>query len=151
MVAASLGQSRMIQLLLTRGANLEVADLVSGYRAIHKAAQNGSLETAKILIDVGAQLEIENDMGQSPLTYAIYSERPVIVRPLLERGAIMNIPSGWKRYESMLDFSLGLSSNPVTMVLLDFYVQRKQDDGLVLSQALIAAIRSKSPEFCSLL
>ncbi|MCJ1321362.1 hypothetical protein MMC15_006706 [Xylographa vitiligo] len=143
MVAASLGQSRMIQLLLTRGANLEVADLVSGYRAIHKAAQNGSLETAKILIDVGAQLEIENDMGQSPLTYAIYSERPVIVRPLLERGAIMNIPSGWKRYESMLDFSLGLSSNPVTMVLLDFYVQRKQDDGLLVIDAWMKKVAAK--------
>ncbi|MCJ1396844.1 Ankyrin-2 [Xylographa trunciseda] len=71
MAAARSSQSRMVQLFLTRGADLEVANLNSGDRAIHEAAQNELLETAKVLIDGGARLEIEGNSGQSPLTYAI--------------------------------------------------------------------------------
>ena len=146
LMAATFGQSRMIQLLLLRGADLEVADS-EGDRAIHEAARNGSLETVKMLIDGGAEVNLENNSGISPLGFAIYNEYPAIVRLLLDRGAKMKIPSRWDYYKSLLGFTWGLSSTEVTKVILDFYAQGKQEDGLTPAKALIVAIKKRSESF----
>ncbi|GAW27411.1 putative ankyrin-3-like isoform X4 [Rosellinia necatrix] len=96
----------MIQLLVQRGANLELMN-GSGERAIHKAAEGGAYEATKILLDGGSPLETETFMGKTPLSLAIYWEYPKVVRLLLERNAKIRLPRRWNHYSSVLSFAMG--------------------------------------------
>ncbi|RYP20773.1 hypothetical protein DL765_002606 [Monosporascus sp. GIB2] len=147
--AVSGGHPRMVELLILRGADTGHKNS-SGDCAILLSTNNGLYETTKILVDTGAQLDIEGDDGASPLGWAIYFEHPVLVRLLLEGGARMRLPTRWNHYSSLLDFSWGLSTLPVTEVLLHYYIQGKHEDGLTPAEALITAIRRVSSELLKL-
>jgi uncharacterized protein len=64
-----------------------------GASALHKAAPNGSIETARLLLDAGAYLQLQSaDVGHTPLVDAIWSKNTEMVRFLLNCGSIKNIP-----------------------------------------------------------
>ncbi|KAI1123617.1 ankyrin repeat-containing domain protein [Nemania abortiva] len=127
--ASNSGQSRTVELLLLRGADVEARDS-AGNRAIHKASQAGFLEVIKLLIDRGADLEVEDSEGRSPLCIAIYYEHHTIVDLLLRRGAILKTCHRWDRYNTVLEFSW-------------------VDDGFTPVKALIAAIDRHDKTFMS--
>ena len=54
--------------------------------AIHSSATN----IAKLLIENGATIELEDNPNATPLSYAIYYGNPEIVKMLIERGANVN-------------------------------------------------------------
>jgi ankyrin repeat protein len=54
---------------------------------LHQASQSGSLEVARLLIDHGADLEVQDKHGNTPLHEASMSESVEIARLLLELGA----------------------------------------------------------------
>ncbi|RYO85040.1 hypothetical protein DL766_007922 [Monosporascus sp. MC13-8B] len=143
------GHPRMVEQLILRGADTGHKDS-SGDCAILLSTRRGLFEVTKILVDSGARLDIEGEDGESPLGRAIYSEHPVLVRLLLERGARMRLPTRWNRYSSLLDFSWGLSKPPVTEVLLHFYTQGKHEDHLTPTEALITALGRGSSKLLKL-
>lgn len=59
--------------------------------ALHIAARNGHIECVRILIDAGADKNIQNKNGATPLMNAVLYEHIDIVRFLIEAGANLNI------------------------------------------------------------
>lgn len=79
------GNTRMAQLLLTRGANVNATDR-RGWTPLHIALDVGHLDVAKILVDNGADLNAPSH-GWSPLDVALYRQHYDMVVLLTRRGA----------------------------------------------------------------
>ncbi|XP_071721698.1 probable protein S-acyltransferase 23 [Rutidosis leptorrhynchoides] len=73
--------------LLQNGARVEAAD-VNGYRAVHVAAQYGQTAFLNhIVVRYGAECDVPDSEGRSPLHWAAYKGYPDTVRLLLFRDA----------------------------------------------------------------
>ncbi|KAH3763802.1 transient receptor potential channel pyrexia [Pelomyxa schiedti] len=77
----------MVEMLLKAGANVEHSDS-RGRTALHIAAglpgNSGGAEVVQMLIDAGAFLDPEDDLGQTPI---FYCKDPAIVKVLITAGA----------------------------------------------------------------
>ena len=69
MLAAGLGYSRVVRILLNKGANVAMVDS-SGMTALHWAAQGGHLAVTKLLVKAGADVEAKASQGCTPLNLA---------------------------------------------------------------------------------
>jgi ankyrin repeat protein len=110
MWAAAENHSEVAKLLIDAGAEVNATSLVfdfkfrkvasGGTQAIYSkggltallfAARQGSLETARVLIDAGADLnQTEPDFGFTPLLEAIYNDHYDLAGLLVEKGANLN-------------------------------------------------------------
>jgi len=81
MMAAFYGKSKMISLLLNHGVNVNVyLERSSGFHshatALHQAVFSGSLESVKLLVDTGADLNAKDRIYDgTPLDWAIYMQK----------------------------------------------------------------------------
>ena len=87
MDAALAGKVEIIRQHITVGTNLDQRDLQSGSTALITAATFGQTEVAQILIENGADLEIQNNEGSTALMTATFLCHTEIVKALLEKGA----------------------------------------------------------------
>ncbi len=88
MIATGLGNSQLVQLLLDRGADVHILDTNMGASALHKAAQSGVIDVAKLLIEHGAFVDLQSPtLGHTPLIDAVWHKRTAMVRYLLAQGA----------------------------------------------------------------
>lgn len=85
--AAKKGNMERVQVLLDRGAYIDVPDYY-GNTALHYASKEGHLEVVQLLMDKGANLNLENDKGCSVLQSAVCNEQVEITRLLLTREEI---------------------------------------------------------------
>ncbi|XP_065647040.1 myotrophin isoform X2 [Hydra vulgaris] len=71
-------------------------DIGNGTRLIHCAADYGQLEIIDYLISIGANINVVDKHGNSPLLNAVYEGHTSCVKLLLDKGADKNIksPSG---------------------------------------------------------
>ena len=53
-----------------KGAKLDVKDKFEGETALHLASRNEHLEVVKLLIERGADINIKNNEGETPLDFA---------------------------------------------------------------------------------
>ncbi|KAF2135963.1 uncharacterized protein K452DRAFT_322730 [Aplosporella prunicola CBS 121167] len=60
---------------------------------LNSAANNGHLETVKLLLEKGADLSVSNNDGWTPLNSAADSGHLEIVKFLLEKGADLSVSS----------------------------------------------------------
>ena len=51
------------------------------------AAEHGYVDVVRLLLDGGAEVDCEDDLGQTPLSVAVRLEHRDIVRLLIEKGA----------------------------------------------------------------
>jgi ankyrin repeat protein len=79
------GTTRIVKLMLDKGADAKVRDQV-GFTPLLRASFNGDVETAKLLIDRGANVNASG-LGMTPLFGAVNGNRAVLVHLLLEHGA----------------------------------------------------------------
>jgi hypothetical protein len=90
MIAALSGNLKMVDCLLTRGANPNAAG-PAGRTALHLAVRRtGSLEVCKRLAEAGADINATDEQGSTPLIEAIHSEQLDIARWLLDNHADVN-------------------------------------------------------------
>lgn len=69
---------------------------VDGFYALHRAASTGSFECLQYLVTKGAQLEVRDNDGSSPLDAAVYEGEFDCARFLIEKGAsITHIRDGF--------------------------------------------------------
>ncbi len=68
-----------------------VNSILDGYSLLHWAAQEGYIEIAKVLITVGADLNIKDDCGFSPLHKAVGENQVDLVRLLINNGADVDV------------------------------------------------------------
>ena len=54
---------------------------------LHLACEYGNVDGAKLLVDNGAEIEVANFRGRTPMMQAIYEGHIMVVRLLLEKGA----------------------------------------------------------------
>lgn len=87
-VAAGRGEPRLTELLLTAGGDPLLLDTPMGASALHRAAQSGVVDVARLLLDGGAFIDLQAPThGHTPLIDASWHKQPPMVRFLLERGA----------------------------------------------------------------
>ena len=61
---------------------------------LHDAARAGSLETLKLLVEFGAQVNQRDREGLAAIHVAVRERRPAVIAALLDAGADVNLPDG---------------------------------------------------------
>ena len=87
--AAIEGHKEIVELLIAKGADVEVADLLSA-TPLHRAASWGHKEIAELLITKGANVNAEDKWGNTPLHLAAYKGHKENVKLLIAKGADVN-------------------------------------------------------------
>ncbi len=88
MSAAFKGNSRILTLLLERGASINSVNNVAGESALSIAAGSGHQKCVKILLEHGADVGVR-PLGQSLLAFMKYAQHPSeeVIQLLVEAGA----------------------------------------------------------------
>jgi len=81
------GDRAMLELLLRKGAKVDVGGGEKDYRMIHTAAAKGDLERLRFLLSKGADVNARNKTGDAPLHLASFNGHVEAVRFLLDNGA----------------------------------------------------------------
>jgi ankyrin repeat protein len=76
-------------------ATIRFPEVSGGFTALHFAAQQGVVESARVLLDAGADVNSSHPEHGSPLVIAIASGHEDMAKFLLERGADPNIKDAW--------------------------------------------------------
>lgn len=87
-LAADLGFDEIVKMLILRGAPLEAKDK-NGHTALSICAKNGHLTTLKILINAGANVNVE-PQGRSVLMHVVEKNNMLISQLLIAAGADLN-------------------------------------------------------------
>lgn len=80
-----LGNPKVAELLLERGANPNLPDPSTGSLPVHDAAREGFLDTLQVLISGGARLDLPNRYGRLPLQEAAENGQSHVVHFLARR------------------------------------------------------------------
>lgn len=136
MIASGLGQVQMVELLLAAGADPNLLDSRMGASALHKAAQGGVPEVARLLLEHGAFIDIQSPtLGHTPLHDAVWHKKLDMVKFLLSRNAKTTlrthggaIPLNFARAENLREIE--------TTLLAD----DERRAGIVKAQTLMAAV-----------
>lgn len=94
----------LIRQHIKAGTNLNEKDPYGGSSPLISAAVFGKTEIAQILIEAGADINIQNNEGSTALHSAAFFCRPEIVKMLLDKGVDKTIKNkyGSTAYESVL-------------------------------------------------
>jgi ankyrin repeat protein len=76
-------------------ATVRFAKVSGGFNPLHFAAQQGDVESARILLDAGADINSPHPEHGSPLIIAIASGHEALATFLLDKGADPNITDAW--------------------------------------------------------
>ncbi|MBA1273963.1 MULTISPECIES: ankyrin repeat domain-containing protein [Stutzerimonas] len=138
MIASALGQSQMVELLLTAGANVLAIEPRMGATALHKAAQSGNADVIELLIKHGAFVDQQSPiLGNTALMDAVLHKHEEAVRELLERGARTTIRNHWQQSALELANQVGL---PPIVRLIE--TRNQADAERVRALTLIAAAKA---------
>jgi uncharacterized protein len=101
--AVASGNVEVLKQHMAAGTNINEKDPYGGSSPLISASLFGKTEIAKILIDAGAEINIQNNDGSTALHTASFFCRPEIVAMLLKRGADKTIKNnfGSTAYESV--------------------------------------------------
>lgn len=77
----------LIACLEIGGAELNAKETEQGNTALHFAAANGSFKKVKALVEAGAEINIQNAVGNTPLMSACINDNVLIVSYLISKGA----------------------------------------------------------------
>ncbi len=89
--ATERGFSKIAQLLIDYGANVNFRDKKLGFTPLHKAVVAGSREVVEVLLRCGAEIDIKDFDGQPPLFLAVCKGQLEIVSELLKKGADVTV------------------------------------------------------------
>jgi len=83
------GDLQLIQLLIDRGVDVNVADRGQRWTALHFAARDQNAPAVRSLLDAGAAVDPVDVFGNTPLWRAVMNVKadPAAIRELLARGA----------------------------------------------------------------
>ena len=79
--------------LIALGADLEWQDKEDGSTALHLCASYNHPEIARMLLDAGADVNIQDEYGWTALHWCAIHNRPEIARMLIDAGADKTIPN----------------------------------------------------------
>ena len=88
--AVSGGYNDIVQLLLTKGASIDVVDKDNN-TPLHHAARYGHTSIVELLLSKGASIEAKNEYLDPPLHHAAWNGHTSTVELLLEKGASIEV------------------------------------------------------------
>ena len=86
-LAAKVGTPRLVRMLLARGAKLEASWKNEGVTPLLDAVYDGRADTARVLLEAGANPNVVGREGMTPLLYAVQKANYALVEILLKAGA----------------------------------------------------------------
>jgi uncharacterized protein len=89
--AAKRGFMAIVQLLLKRGADVNLPNVSTRSTALHYAAGHGDMALARLLLEHGAKLNVSDSQGETPLMYALVEGEVEVFHLLLEHGADVDL------------------------------------------------------------
>jgi hypothetical protein len=113
------GHADIVSLLADNGANVnarlagERTTSTSGASPLHLAATNGKSEAMKVLMEKGADINAEDDYGDTALHYAVNKGQEEMVRGLLCLGARVDAVDDYGR----TPLSLAEGNDSITKIL----------------------------------
>jgi hemoglobin len=81
------GAGKVVRILVDAGADVNAVDRVKRCTPLHMAARRGNVEIAEALLDLGAEIEARDSLGETPLRRAVNCNKPEVARLLVARGA----------------------------------------------------------------
>ncbi len=81
------GQMEIAELLIDKGANVNIKGQEGGVTPLHLAATKGNKEMVKLLISRGADVELTDKYGRKPLHYAKSFNQYAVMEILLQYEA----------------------------------------------------------------
>lgn len=91
-----------------------------GNTALHLAALAGNLQEVQTLLEGGSDVDAENSLNATALTFAILKNQSAIVRALLTHGAYVHARVRWEKPPiTVLMFAAALGSSEIVKELLD--------------------------------
>jgi ankyrin repeat protein len=75
---------RFVRLLLDHGADPNIREREDGNTPLHLASQNGRTEIARLLVEHGASVEVQDNLGRTPLDVASWWRHDEIIKLLTE-------------------------------------------------------------------
>ncbi len=104
--------------LIVLGANVNWQDEDNyNLTPLHWAALNGSVEIARMLIDAGADVNVQTNGGRTPLHWAARRGEVEIARMLIDAGADVNVQDEWGK--TSLHYAAEYEQIEVIKMLLD--------------------------------
>ena len=138
MIASGLGQSQMVELLLTAGAQVLTIEPRMGATALHKAALSGNPDVVELLLEHGAFVDQQSPiLGHTALLDAVIYKHDDVVRMLLKRGARTSIPNHWN--ETALEIARRDGLDAIARLI---EAKNEADEEEVRAQTLVPAIKA---------
>lgn len=138
-IAASLGNTNMVRMLIQQGASLDRRDSVGGDSALWHALDNGHLETAKALLDEGMDINTLNTNDCPSLHLAVSTDRVDAVRFLIQNGARLQHPEE-EGTEGAVDI-FQRATKTQNLAILEILMSLKEcHDGTMLQTMLTFAV-----------
>jgi hypothetical protein len=145
MIAAWEGNLEMMELFVSRGANVNRAN-ANGEQALLFAAWRGHLEATRWLLDRGAQLD-RRGLAWSALHYAVFAGHEPVAQFLLERGADVNARSTNGSTPLMMAAREGRERLVTVLLARGADASLRNDVG---DDAFVWAMRNKQPQIAKL-
>ncbi len=98
------GNMEAVRQHIAAGSDINIRDPFGGSSPLISATVFGKDDIAKVLIDAGVELDIQNNDGSTALHTAAFFCRPAIVKLLLQKGADKTIKNKFNAtaYESVI-------------------------------------------------
>ncbi len=147
--AARMNDVDALRGLLDAGTNINAIEpVVQGQTALMAAAEKGSLEAARLLLERSAKTNIVNGDWYSPLTGAISGQHLEVARLLLQHGADINWNANDPKRVNATPLVLACRELPQFVPEL---LERGANVKAVGGNAISAAMRSGRPDLVTLL
>lgn len=116
--AAQEGRLEIVQLLVSKGVELNRRGGTAGGNALNEAASDGKYEVAKYLLAQGASMDVD-EPERNPLFGAILSGHKALVRLLLQSGADATVRYTGQRMKNMgpVEFALERGQKEIAEII----------------------------------
>ncbi|KAK7428028.1 hypothetical protein QQZ08_005459 [Neonectria magnoliae] len=95
--AATRGFNEGVRRLVNKTTKLDLKDSKGGFAALYYAIWQGDKDTVGLLLKAGADMDVQDNAGRTPLMFAAQMEKEDAVAALLEEGAKTDVQDegGW--------------------------------------------------------
>ena len=116
----------LVKEFINKGIDINCSDGEGGFTPIMMAAYKGGIETANLLIASGANINCQDNFGNTALIYAVKKSNTEIVKLLIEAGADINITNS----ENMTALIIAINENNIEIakLLVESDINAKTND-----------------------
>lgn len=116
-LATDLQSERLVKFLLTNGVNPDAGILGSNETAMMRRADAGDMDTIRLLVEYGADVNMVNKSGETALMRAIRSRKNRVINGLIELGADISLTDYTGR--TALDYAEETRSSRIIRIVRD--------------------------------